>query len=236
MCPAQVSPRQPSPAQVDVPALIVTGFPSPDHRESSLHVGRLRPRREIGGVTWGRGCNRRCCVQCRVISYVAGEDLNDHGLIPSGVRGDALQRVDTPQPYVLLSGAEVLDRPGEPIGDLTLLGDGQLVPGGTDADGRKSQCTCGYQRRNPGDSHLCLLDVNGWPEPRGSTTSSPQSGRANPGHIPIRCLRTSRIQAARNAFAPHHSNAGVRRFARAHDSPMGRGPGDGYSAQSASGR
>ena len=43
--------------------------------------------------------------------------------------GDSLQRIDAAQPHHDLLTTELVDRLGEPLGDLTLLSDRQLGPG-----------------------------------------------------------------------------------------------------------
>jgi hypothetical protein len=60
-----------------------------------------------------------------VLADERGQHLHHGRVVSRGVAGDALQRVDTADPYIKLLGAELLDGLGVAVGHLSLLG--QLV-------------------------------------------------------------------------------------------------------------
>jgi hypothetical protein len=64
-----------------------------------------------------------------VLSDVGGQDLGDGRLVRLGVAGDALQRVDAAEADVELVRAELVDRAGEPLGDLALPRNLELLSG-----------------------------------------------------------------------------------------------------------
>src|SRR6266567_11515 len=57
-----------------------------------------------------------------------GQHLADHGTVGGRVAGNSLQRVDPAKPHVKLDMAELVDRPGEPLRQLPLLRDLELLP------------------------------------------------------------------------------------------------------------
>ncbi len=62
-----------------------------------------------------------------VAAHERGQHLADGGAVGGGVAGDSLQGVDAAEPHVELGVAELVDRAGEPLGDLALLGDLELL-------------------------------------------------------------------------------------------------------------
>lgn len=50
-----------------------------------------------------------------------GKYVANHGAVGRGVTGEPLQRIDSSEPNVELDMAELIDRSGEPLGDLSLL-------------------------------------------------------------------------------------------------------------------
>jgi hypothetical protein len=63
----------------------------------------------------------------RVLTNVGAEDFVDGGRVGRGVLGNPFQRVDTTGPYHDLLATKLIDRLGEPLSDVPLLSDRQLI-------------------------------------------------------------------------------------------------------------
>jgi len=150
------------------------------------------------------------------VADVGGEHLADRRPVGRGVTGDAFQRVHAPQAQVEPVRAELVDRAGEPLGELALLGDVELLAGGLDLPpgevGAKHQHPAGQalQQRRPG----VVLE----PEPVVAELHAVLAGNLVPVELPV---GERRVQQARH---DDHDGEQHGRHAEGGEHPARRGP------------
>src|SRR6266540_3966897 len=107
---------------------------------------------------------------------VGGQYLSDRGAVGGRVAGNPLQRIDPTKPHVKLWVAELVDRAGEPLGDLSLSAGVELPVGEVGADEHdnptealqqgRSDFVLGPQSQATGHAQTTAVPP---PEPRSAT-------------------------------------------------------------------
>src|SRR6266545_4374846 len=93
----------------------------------------------------------------RVFADVGAQNLGDSGPVRCGIAGDTLQRVDPAEPNVQVWAPELIDSPGEPLGDLPLTVELELPAGepGAQTGAQEQDQRSGSLQEGGSDVVLC---------------------------------------------------------------------------------